>query len=160
MLSDRPLESIWRQSRFPALFRRGVGFKLWVRIEQSHENYELIKINRSIPQWIEKKVCYEVPADWFDKLVPILLRKFNFLYIIQPYREREECAPSCKSAKGHECDCPCLGRYHGAGYSGNGWFEVSEAYEVRWGELRWGCRLLKSNEAALAEQKLIHSIVG
>lgn len=160
METDRPLDSVWRDSPHPAIFRRGKGFKLWVRLDQSKENYDLIKINRSIPRWIDKKVCYEVPADWFDKLVPILLRTHNFLYIIQPYREREECAPKCKSAVGHECDCPCLGRFHGAGYSGNGWFEVSDAYEVRWGEKRWGCRLLKSNEAALVQQKLLLSVLG
>ena len=128
MNGSKPLSEIWRSSPIPALFRRGVGHKLWVRIDEKSENSDLIRLKKIYPQWIPKYVCYEVPSAWFNELIKVLIGKFGALYIIQPYREKEECAPSCKTAKKHECECACFGRYHGVEYAGNDWFEVSEAY--------------------------------
>jgi hypothetical protein len=57
------------------------------------------------------------------------------LYIIQPYREQEKCSPSCQDAEGHECQCSCMGRYHGIG-------RVSDTFATRWGDQELACRLL------------------
>jgi hypothetical protein len=58
------------------------------------------------------------------------LAKYSKVYIIQPYREHEKCAPACQNAIGHECQCSCMGLYHGAGNDGS-WFEVSETFATR-----------------------------
>lgn len=141
--SSKPLTEIWRSSEYPALFRRGKGFKLWVRIDQTTENLRLIRLRDTYPKWIPKQICYEVPNAWFNLLVKLLVGKFGGLYVIQPYREKEICSPSCKAAVGHECECQCFGQYHGVGYAGNDWFEVADACEVRWGEKQWGCRFMQ-----------------
>lgn len=141
--ASKPLTEIWRSSDYPSLFRRGKGFKLWVRIDQSPENSRLIRVKEIYPKWIPERVCYEVPSAWFNALVKLLVTKFGGLYVIQPYQEKEICSPSCKSAVGHECECQCLGQYHGVGFAGNDWFEVSDACEVRWNEKQWGCRFMQ-----------------
>lgn len=123
-----------------------MGYKLWVRINESPESSQLIKLNRTYPVWISRYICYEVPSSWFNDLIRTLIDKFGAVYIIQPYSEKEECSPSCKAAKRHECECSCYGQYHGVEYAGNDWFEVSEAYEVRWGPKQWGCRFLTSTD--------------
>jgi hypothetical protein len=88
----------------------------------------------------------QLPASRFDELVGMILDRFGRVYIIQPYREKEVCAPACMNAEGFECQCSCLGANHGAANS-RGWFEVSETFAVRYGERKWACLLLtRSNK--------------
>jgi len=98
------------------------------------------------PDWIKDKGYWETPHTWFNDLVNRLLRKFGKLYIIQPLREQEKCAPACLNAQGHICQCSCLGANHGAGNDGS-WFEVSETFAVRWKEVSYACRLMVANQS-------------
>lgn len=139
---EKPLSDIWWQHDAPILFNRGEGKRPWVKTTASATDVEFIKLGPTIPLWIEKYSCYQVPMLWFSKLVRLLVENFGQLYVIQPYREKEICSPSCKNAMGYDCSCQCYGQYHGVQFAGNDWFVVSEACEVRWGEKSWGCRLL------------------
>ena len=69
------------------------------------------------------------------------LAEYGKVYVIQPYREQEKCSPACQNATGHECQCSCMGLYHGAGNDGS-WFEVSDTFAARWGEQELACRLM------------------
>lgn len=84
-----------------------------------------------------------MPKAWFNDLTAKLLGEYGKLWIIQPFREQEVCAPACKNAVGHECNCSCMGQYHGTGGPDAGWFVVNEAFETRWGEARMACRLME-----------------
>jgi len=94
------------------------------------------------PQWIIPKKHWELPQAWFNDLVSRSLSRFGRLYIIQPYRAQEKCAPACWNAQGHECQCSCMGANHGSQREGNGWYIVSDTFATRWNTVELACRLL------------------
>lgn len=84
---------------------------------------------------------WEIPASWFSDTVNRALTRHGSIYIIQPYRAHEKCAPACRAAVGHECNCSCMGEHHGQGDDGS-WFDVSETFSVRWHGEALAIRLL------------------
>jgi hypothetical protein len=100
---------------------------------------------RTNPEWKGIDKYWETPKAWFNELVERILRKYQKLYIIQPYRRQETCAPACMNALGHECECSCMGANHGAGVD-DGWFSVSDSFAVRWGETEMACQLMKNRQ--------------
>jgi hypothetical protein len=102
---------------------------------------------RTAPEWIGgTKAYWELPKFWFNDFVDRALLRYGKVYIIQPYREQEICARACQEARGHECQCSCMGANHGAGHDGS-WFEVSDTFSARWGEHELACRLLTARAA-------------
>lgn len=140
---DIDLRRIWTQEQIPVVVRpSGKGKKLRVRLPYDKGNREWLQNGRRInPTWSSAKKHWELPKAWFNDFVDRALGKFGKLYIIQPYREQEVCAPACMNATGHECQCSCMGANHGVG-NGGGWFEVSDAFAVRWGDEHIACRLM------------------
>jgi len=94
------------------------------------------------PVWLQKSMGFEVPKGWFSGLVNRLRDEFGQVYVVQPYRVQEKCSPSCMNAIHHVCECSCMGKNHGAGGPGKGWFVVSEAFATQWGEQQLACRLM------------------
>lgn len=142
-VSDARLDEIWKQGEIPAILRRGgKGERLRARIPEVGDEEEWLQNGRRLsPEWIEEYQCWELPKAWFNDFVVRALTRYRRLYIVQPYREQEKCSPSCLNAMGHECQCSCMGANHGSGNDGS-WFEVSEAFAVRWGERYLACRLI------------------
>jgi len=140
---DERLLNIWKQRTIPVVMRRGgIGERLRVRIPHSTDGGAWLQNARRIsPQWIDKYRCWELPKAWFNDFVDRCLSRYGKVYIIQPYREQEKCAPACQNAIGHECQCSCMGEHHGIGNDGS-WFTVSETFATRWGEKHLACRLL------------------
>ena len=142
------LKRIWNQADIPVILRRGrVRERLRLRLPISDGNREWLRAGYSLspkwaPEWLELRRCWETPKSWFNDLVERTLERYGKVYIIQPYREQEKCAPACMNASGHECQCSCMGANHGAGSDGS-WFEVSETFATRWGERQLACRLMK-----------------
>ena len=79
---------------------------------------------------------------WYDWLAHRLLSNYGAVYLIQLYREMQECAPACRDAKGLDCECSCMGENHGVGALGDRWHEISETFAFKWGERKYACRLL------------------
>ena len=144
MLDLRAKEA-WHQKKIPIALRRdGKGERLRVKMPFAEDNFQWLKDSRRWkPVWNSKDNCWELPKNWFNDFVERSLYRFGKVYIIQPYREMEICSPSCQEAKGHECNCSCMGEHHGAG-SGEGWFTVSDAFAFRWSDRQLACRLLTS----------------
>ena len=139
------IKEIWLQDAIPVLFRKGTGFPLLLRNPYRDDNREWLRNKRrSKPKWIiENNYPYwKIPKIWFDDTVTRALERWQKLYIIQPYAERETCSRKCVNAKGHECECSCMGARHGSGYLGNDWFEVSETFAMTWKSAEIACRLL------------------
>jgi len=146
------LRRVWKQSEIPVIVRKGKGYKLMIKLPHPSSDFEKRRLARRFlqavrpkgrsPTWIERFSGWEISQDWFNDLVDQLLRRFGKLYVIQPYRPQEKCAPACMNALGHECQCSCMGANHGAGGPGAGWFEVSETFATRWGEEQLACRLM------------------
>lgn len=141
------LSYIWNQKRVPVVLRRtGKGECLRVRLPYGKDNRKWLRNGRRIaPEWNAEKACWELPKAWFNDFVDRSLAHFGKVYIIQPYREQEKCAPACQNALGHECECSCMGANHGAGNDGS-WFEVSDTFATRWGQRELACRLLTARK--------------
>ena len=138
------LNSVWSQREIPVVLRRaGKGERLRVRLPFSDDNRQWLQNGRRIgPEWFGGKDAYwELPKAWFNDFVDRALSRYGKVYIVQPYREQEICAPACQEARGHVCQCSCMGANHGSGRDGS-WFEVSETFSTRWGEREIACRLL------------------
>ena len=134
---------VWNQTKVPVVLRRtGSGEQLRVRLPFDDSNRDWLRIgHKRNPIWNAKERCWELPKSWFDDLINRALERYGSVYIFQPYREQERCAPACQNATGHECQCSCMGQNHGAGNDGS-WFEVSETFATRWGDRTIACRLL------------------
>ena len=141
---QKPFSKIWFESPVPALFRPPKG-QVLVRVDKHPTNRCLIKLGRNWPRWVEQRHCYQVPAAWFSKLAKVIVNEFGAVWIIQPFREKQICAPACRDAEGLVCECSCMGEFHGVNHAGNGWFEVSESFMVRYSSAQWACRLLKAS---------------
>ena len=141
--TNAKLKAVWKQRLIPVILRRGgKGQKLRVRLPFDKNNREWLRNGKgTAPTWFENGRYWETPKAWFDNLVERSLSKYKKVYVIQPYREQEKCAPACMNARGHECQCSCMGANHGLGNDGS-WFEVSETFATRWGELYLACRLM------------------
>lgn len=138
------IEFVWRhQKDVPVILRRtGKGQLLRIRLPYSTDNRSWLQHGRrATPAWLANKQCWEIPKAWFDDFVERALAKYRKLYVVQPYRELEICAHRCRNAKGHECQCSCMGQYHGQGDDGS-WFDVTDTFAARWGESVVACRLM------------------
>jgi hypothetical protein len=137
------LKGIWNQTLTPVALRRGgKGERPRIRLPFSKDNRHWLQNERKIsPDWDAKEKYWEFPRAWFNVFVNRSLKRYGKVYIIQPYREQEKCAPACMNATGHDCQCSCMGENHGLGNDGS-WFEVSDTFATRWGERHLACRLL------------------
>lgn len=135
--------AIWNQDKIPVILRRaGKGQKLRARLPFAVDNRAWLQNDRRTnPDWVADGRYWEFPKAWFNDFVERALKRYGRVYIFQPYRELEKCAPACQNAVGHECQCSCMGANHGAG-SDSSWFEASETFSFRWGEQELACRLL------------------
>lgn len=144
IIRDRAkLEAIWRQDQIPVVFREGKGEPLKIKLPYLADNAIWLRNERrSKPKWLPSKKYWEIPKKWFNDTVERGLRRWGKLYIIQPFREHEVCAPACWNAQGHECNCSCMGENHGASHHGR-WFVVSDTFAIQWHESELACRLLQ-----------------
>ncbi|MGA1809429.1 MULTISPECIES: hypothetical protein [Sphingobium] len=148
MTDPTRLKAIWNQKEIPVFLRREEG-RPRLRLPCNWNSYAHVALTRnwiragrhSIPESDYKRRYWEVPASWFNELLKQLLQEYGKLYVIQPFREQEKCSQMCWDAKGHECQCSCMGKNHGQGKSGH-WLEISETFATRWGEMEYACRLL------------------
>lgn len=136
-------KAVWDQTSTPVVLRRAEKKqKIRLRLPYSADNRQWLKNNRRIhPIWVESGKYWELPKTWFDDFVNRALIRYGQVYIFQPHRELEKCAPACQGATGHDCNCSCMGANHGAGSDGS-WFEVSETFSFRWHSQPLACRLL------------------
>lgn len=141
---EERLKGIWGQTNIPVILRRGgKGQKLRVKLPYNEDNRNWLQNGRRVsPIWMKDEKYWELPQSWFNDLVNRCLDRYRKVYIIQPYREEEKCAPACMTATGHECQCSCMGANHGAGNDGS-WFEVSDTFAVRWRNQHLASRLLE-----------------
>ena len=133
---------IWNNGEIPVMLRRGGSKPTRIRVPYRDDNRQYLRNGpKKQPAWDKVGKYWELPASRFDELVKLILNRFGEVYIIQPFREKEVCAPSCINAKGFKCECSCFGANHASG-NNDGWYEVSDSLALRWGESKLGCRLL------------------
>ena len=144
-LSDRDAAGLWRQAetKIPVVYRRSGGQPLLIRFRYWPDNRDWLRSqHRRKPQWNTQFKCWQTPKSWFEEVVRRLLKRFERVYVIQPFRPQEKCAPACWNAIGIECECSCMGEYHGSGDPPGKWHIVSETFAVQWHDRRLACRLI------------------
>lgn len=147
--SKERINSVWNQKRIPVIYRRGSGHPLLLRLPFRDDNRAWLRnYRRNIPDWNRDGKYWEIPKAWFNDTVNRSLDRWGKVYIIQPHREQEKCAPACWNARGHECQCSCMGANHGSHAYGGNWFVVSETFAVRWQSKELACRLLTKQKIA------------
>src|SRR5690606_19287124 len=138
--SGNQIRSVWSQDKIPVIYRQSDGKGLLVKLPYAPDNKLWLQgEKRNIPKWHQRQKYWETPKAWFNDLVSKCLKRHKRVYIIQPYRKQEVCAPACMNALGHECQCSCMGVNHGAHNSTNDWFVVSDAFATRWRERELAC---------------------
>lgn len=141
---DTYLRGIWRQSSTPVIFRQGLGFPLLFKLPYRTDNRDWVRNGqRNKPDWNERYKCWEIPRAWFEKSIRAALERFGEIYVIQPLRMQQKCAPACWSAEGISCECSCMGENHGTGQPMGRWYVVSDTCAVSWGEHEYFSSLLK-----------------
>lgn len=142
--NEKRLKDTWNQKKIPVALRRsGKGKGIKVRMPFANDNKFWLRNNRHRrPTWNAMDRCWDLPKAWFNDFVDRSLHRWGSLYVIQPYRELEICAPACMNAKGHDCQCSCMGANHGQGNDGS-WFCISDAFAARLGDQNLACRLMK-----------------
>lgn len=139
-LTNIPLQirAHWSNPNIPIIVRSGIpGEKLTARLPYRSDNNTWLRslasgTRKPEIKWSPQIKAWKLPISWLNRFVDSGLERYGRLYLIQPYREIEKCAPACRNAVGHDCQCSCMGANHGIG-DGRGWFDVSETFSFRWG---------------------------
>lgn len=145
-ISDKEIITrIWKQSNHAVLFNRGKRKRPLIKLPDDPDGIWLRNRRRNKPAHNSKYKCLEFPRTWLDGTVDRVLDRWGSIYVIQRHNVLSVCAPACKRAKGHDCECSCMGEFHGD-EDLDRWFVVSETFAV-WSEgKRLACRLLKKTK--------------
>lgn len=140
----REAKSIWNNGTISVVLRRGDSKPIRIRVPYSEDNRRWLKNGprKREPIWNKAGKFWELPKSRFNEIIGMILNRYGKVYIIQPYQEKEVCSLSCINAEGFECQCSCLGANHGSD-NHQGWYEITEALAVKYGEEKLGCRLLE-----------------
>ena len=138
------LKEIWRQGKFPVVFRRGRPEPLLAKIPYADGNMDWLRNDKHRkPSWNAQYKAWEVPQAWFESTIKLCLRRYKNCYVIQLHREKQTCAPACWNATGIDCECSCMGDNHGNGHPEGRWYEIDETFAVSWGIQKYACRLIR-----------------
>jgi hypothetical protein len=141
---DIQLRNIWHQNRLPVVLRAGSVRPLVIRLPFDLTNRDWLRQGRrTIPEWLPRHHAWSIPKTWFEDTLRQLLPRYGGVYVIQPFKMAEKCAPACWNAAGAICECSCMGANHGSGEPIGRWHVVSETFAVRVDTREFSCRLLK-----------------
>jgi hypothetical protein len=142
------MAAIWKQPEIPVVYRQGGSAPLLIHLPYKPDNRSWLKGDRRRKLvWNPQDTCWEVPRSRFDDVITRCLHRFGRVYVIQPYRVLEKCAPACWNARGFECECSCLGKHHGSQQPSGNWHIISETFAVRWHDRQLACRLIERTRA-------------
>ena len=142
--SNSSFDRVWRQTAIPVIAREWRFAPLVVRLPYRQDNREWLRHERrSKPKWLAAQKIWSIPKAWFEDTIRRALDRFNAIWVIQPSREIEKCAPACWSATGVECQCSCLGANHGTQNPAGRWYVISDTFAFRVGAHEFSCNLLK-----------------
>lgn len=93
--------------------------------------HETLDSRRVRPEWNKERKRWEVARNHFRPMVLAMIERFGVVDVILDSRSTERCDTRCREALGEECECECLGVYHGGlGWLGD-WVQVAEHTLVR-----------------------------
>jgi len=150
-MTNEKLREIWKQTEIPVLYWRGGPHALMVRLPYAEDNRSWLRKDsrKRKPVWDPKFKCWRLPKSRLNELVKDIVTRYSRVYMIQPYREQEKCAPACWDAEGFDCECSCMGANHGRGNPNGQWFVISETLAVSWHDRKYGCRLIERTPSSM-----------
>lgn len=147
--SSSQFASVWRQGLIPVIVRDGPLGPLVIRLPYRADNRDWLRDDRrSKPKWLAGDTAWSIPKAWFEDTIQRSLGRFGAIWVVQPYREIEKCAPACWNAVGVECECSCLGANHGSENPEGRWYVISETFAFRVGPREFSCNLLRRQRTA------------
>lgn len=147
--STQTFDAVNRQNRYPVLIRGSRMAPLVIRLPYRSDNRDWLRgDNTRKPKWLPEHRVWQVPKAWFDDVIRRSILRFGAIYVIQPFRASETCAPACWNATGAHCECSCMGEHHGSQAQEGRWHVVSETFAVRHGPREFACRLLRAPRQA------------
>lgn len=146
-MASAQFDRVWRQSSIPVIVRGGHIAPLVIKLPFRDDNKDWLRDDqRSKPKWFPDYKVWSIPKSWFENTVRLALARFGSIWVIQPYREIEKCAPACWNATGVHCECSCLGERHGTHDPAGRWYIINETLALRIGEKEFSCKLLRRRE--------------
>ena len=143
---DKNAAAIWKQNSVPVIYRQGGSQPLMIRLPFAKDNRDWLQSDRRrTPEWNARFKCWDTPRSWFDDVVTRSLQRFGRIYVIQPYRVQEKCAPACWNARGFECECSCMGAHHGSRNPSGKWRVISDTFAIEWHGRQLACRLIEAS---------------
>jgi hypothetical protein len=138
------IQRVWSQKQIPVVLRGGRVRPLIVRLPFASDNRDWLRDeHRNKPEWLSTQKVWSIPRSWFDDVIKRALDRYGAVYVIQPFRKSEKCAPACWNARGAHCECSCMGANHGSDKPRGKWHVVSDTFAVRIGPREFSCRLLR-----------------
>jgi len=142
-LSDSQFNAVWRQNTVPVIIRDGRVAPLVIRLPYRADNQEWLRDDRRLkPKWLRTHKVWSIPKAWFEDTVKRAIDRFDAIWVIQPYRAIEKCAPACWNAAGVHCECSCMGAYHGSQNPFGRWYVISDTFAFQMGPREYSCKLL------------------
>ncbi|WP_422753069.1 hypothetical protein [Micromonospora sp. WMMD708] len=85
---------------------------------------------RTRPRWNDPERRWEIARTHLMSLARALADRFGAVDLYLEFKTTERCDSNCQKAKHSDCECSCLGTYHGGGIWG-GWTQVGRTTLVR-----------------------------
>lgn len=113
---------------------RPVEGRVQIKMPYAKDNRAWLKDTlgqRIRPEWDKSNRCWWVARNHFGAVVEALADRLGRIDIYIDFRGVERCDTRCKKARSRECDCQCLGKYHGQDGITHGWKLVGDTTEVQ-----------------------------
>ncbi|MFE0472485.1 hypothetical protein ACFW2V_12815 [Streptomyces sp. NPDC058947] len=113
---------------------RPVAGRIAIRLPYARTNRAWLKETlgaRIRPDWDKSNRCWWVARNHFSAVVEAIAKRLGRIDVYIDFRGIDKCDTRCKNAKGRECDCQCLGKYHGEGGITHGWKLVGDTTEIK-----------------------------
>src|SRR5690349_1147846 len=90
-VSHLDARQLWKQTAIPIVFDDKAGGRLLVKIPYTPFNRAWLKQDHTrAPEWLKQFQCWRVPRAWLEDVTKRLCRQYGRVYVIHPYREREQ----------------------------------------------------------------------
>jgi hypothetical protein len=150
-VSNPEYDRVWQQNTIPVIIRDGLIAPLVIRLPYSDGNRDWLRDDRrSKPKWMATHRAWSIPKTWFEHTVTRAIARFGAIWVIQPYRGIEKCAPACWKATGVHCECSCMGANHGSQNPFGRWYIIPKTFAFRVGPREYSCNLLRRQSTARA----------
>lgn len=112
---------------------RPIRGRIAVKMPYAKDNRAWLKRtlgSRVQPDWNGSERCWYLARNHFGAIVEALAEKLGKIDVYVDFRGVERCDTRCKKATGRECDCQCLGKFHGQDGITHGWKLVGDTTEI------------------------------